>query len=313
MWFQGEIPSKQPLVDTFGNILLWNGDVFYGFNDFPANNHDSDGSFLLNKLQQVDNVEDICAVFEAIKGPSSFIYYHKKLNIVITGKDCFGRHSLLWNYQGESPDLLVVSSVSIDNSFREVPAVQLYAIGFSNDFNVEPVSSRKPYIINKQIPSDDELSWDAGCPEKNNHKKIYQLYRDVWDKELELFETALYESIKARVQCQPPFCKVCAKTCRKKGSNEDECNHSKLAILFSGGLDSTVLAAIADQIWPKEEPIDLLNVAFQSKISSTVKNFEVPDRLTGLQALEELKQLNPNRKWNFIKVCIILGNLIHSF
>lgn len=36
---------------------------------------------------------------------------------------------------------------------------------------------------------------------------------------------------------------------------------------------------------------------------STVKvSFDVPDRLTGLQELEELRRLCPNRTWNFLEI-----------
>jgi len=38
----------------------------------------------------------------------------------------------------------------------------------------------------------------------------------------------------------------------------------KLAILFSGGLDCTVLARMAHNILPLDQPIDLLNVAFEN-------------------------------------------------
>lgn len=30
LWTQGFSPTKQPLTDSYGNILLWNGDVFNG-------------------------------------------------------------------------------------------------------------------------------------------------------------------------------------------------------------------------------------------------------------------------------------------
>ena len=28
LWMQGNAPTRQPLQDSAGNILLWNGDVF---------------------------------------------------------------------------------------------------------------------------------------------------------------------------------------------------------------------------------------------------------------------------------------------
>ena len=292
LWLQGKTPSKQPLIDSLGNILLWNGDIFYGFPDFPSADLTSDGHFLLTKLQLAENIEEICTIFHTIKGPHSFLFYHKKLNVFVMGKDRFGRHSLLWNYRvEESTGLFALSSIAYQSNFQEVPATELYAINLSDELVVTPLSARKSYAINKQLPSDDKLMWGEECGDRNNHSRIYQLYRDVWNYELELFEKTLYEAIKIRAHCQPPFCKLCINSCT------DKCNHSKLAVLFSGGLDSTVLAAMVDQIWPVEETIDLLNVAFPSK-----GNFDVPDRLTGLQGLDELHKLNPGRKWNFVKV-----------
>lgn len=74
-----------------------------------------------------------------------------------------------------------------------------------------------------------------------------------------------------------------------------ECNHASTAILFSGGLDSTVIALFADRYVPKHLPIDLLNVAFHS---------DAPDRETGIVAWKELKKLAPKRKWNFVSIHI---------
>jgi len=104
---------------------------------------------------------------------------------------------------------------------------------------------------------------------------------------------------------------------------------SKLGVLFSGGIDSMVMAALADRCLPAEEPIDLFNVAFANvqpdvdeeknqnqtlddnpataslptksekdgkKRTKGVKGtptptspFMVPDRVTGLAGLEELR------------------------
>ena len=72
-----------------------------------------------------------------------------------------------------------------------------------------------------------------------------------------------------------------------------------IALLFSGGLDCTVLAVLLDKYVPKNQSIDLLNVAFERKFND---DYLTPDRLTGLQSLLELKTLCPNRNWNFLEI-----------
>lgn len=94
-------------------------------------------------------------------------------------------------------------------------------------------------------------------------------------------------------------------------SSED--TNPNVGVLFSGGIDSVILAALAHRCVPKQEAIDLINVAFQqkNKIQQNVKkkyqkalveesdNFDVPDRITGRRALLELPR---DRCWNFIEV-----------
>ncbi|NXC38525.1 ASND1 protein, partial [Penelope pileata] len=118
-----------------------------------------------------------------------------------------------------------------------------------------------------------------------------------------------------------------------------------VAVLFSGGIDSMVVAALADLHVPLEEPIDLLNVAFTTKEAplkkqkGTTKNlinqeiqldlrcgqeshkdldaetgdrsscFDVPDRITGRAGLKELEALNPSRTWNFVEINVTLKEL----
>lgn len=70
---------------------------------------------------------------------------------------------------------------------------------------------------------------------------------------------------------------------------------------------------------PEDEPVDLMNVAFEQKAKSPQKkkgerhktetiatNWNVPDRVTGYTALQELNQ---NRKWNFIEVNVSIKEL----
>lgn len=62
---------------------------------------------------------------------------------------------------------------------------------------------------------------------------------------------------------------------------------SPVLILFSGGVDSTILAALAADVLPVGTPIDLINVCF-----GTIDD-PSPDRLAALDALEELRARNP--------------------
>ena len=82
-------------------------------------------------------------------------------------------------------------------------------------------------------------------------------------------------------------------------------SRSRLAILFSGGVDCMVLAALAHQCFPQNEPIDLLNVAFEnprtsSKLPAT-EIYNVPDRLTARQGLVELMKIY-QREWVLVEI-----------
>jgi asparagine synthetase B (glutamine-hydrolysing) len=74
------------------------------------------------------------------------------------------------------------------------------------------------------------------------------------------------------------------------------CDHTKVGVLFSGGLDSTVLAYLAAEVMESSSSscssltsIDLLNVAF-SKNGSSSSCSSVPDRETGLTSWNMLSK-----------------------
>lgn len=87
---------------------------------------------------------------------------------------------------------------------------------------------------------------------------------------------------------------------------------SKVAILFSGGVDSAVITALVDKCLPSHKSVDLINVAFERNVQQKNRKpdeeekWNVPDRQTGLLALQEL---NPERKWNFVMVNISIAEL----
>lgn len=95
-------------------------------------------------------------------------------------------------------------------------------------------------------------------------------------------------------------------------ADESSPTPARLAILFSGGLDCTVLARLSHGLLSTSEPIDLLNVAFQNprihKGSNTdAQAFDAalescPDRITGRASFAELCQVCPERQWRFVAI-----------
>lgn len=88
-------------------------------------------------------------------------------------------------------------------------------------------------------------------------------------------------------------------------------HHTHVAILFSGGLDCSVMARMVHDILHQDESIDLLNVAFQNpRIHQQIDNdggaispYELcPDRVTGRASFAELQRVCPSRKWRFVEI-----------
>lgn len=158
----------------------------------------------------------------------------------------------------------------------------------------------------------------------------------VFVEQIEDFISKLDESVKSRVSNIPS---------NDVDTRPRERLAARLGILFSGGIDCSVIAYLADRHIPRGEPIDLLNVAFENPraLSGPQKNaiqearaqrkrnkkerkegtsiippedqspvafeeplktgiYDVPDRLTGLEEVEELRRLCPDRQWNFVCV-----------
>lgn len=85
---------------------------------------------------------------------------------------------------------------------------------------------------------------------------------------------------------------------------------ARVAVLFSGGLDCTVLARMLSDIIPPPQAIDLLNVAFENpRVASHNQGLDhdalyelCPDRITGRKSFEELTAVCKDRLWRFVTV-----------
>ena len=157
------------------------------------------------------------------------------------------------------------------------------------------------------------------------------------------FTDILLQSVRTRIECQSTLCGNCIQEriscdeevkdpelssgnsqnvtdCDRTGGTlnfpTEPCGHARVAVLYSGGIDSLVIASLADKCVPAGEPIDLINVAFEQegKLNKSAKKkvsaashcdnepvdlYDVPDRQTAEQGL---KVLNQHREWRFVKV-----------
>jgi asparagine synthetase B (glutamine-hydrolysing) len=92
-------------------------------------------------------------------------------------------------------------------------------------------------------------------------------------------------------------------------SSSPTTNHeTRVAVLFSGGLDCTILARMCHDLLPLSETIDLLNVAFENprihaNLAAGMSPYELcPDRITGRSSFAELLQVCPGRRWQFVEI-----------
>lgn len=104
---------------------------------------------------------------------------------------------------------------------------------------------------------------------------------------------------------------------------------ARIALLFSGGLDCTVLACLIHNVLPEEQEVDLLNVAFENprviRAAAAAASTQTcptasspyslcPDRITGLASHAELLGTCPGRKWRFVTIDVTFAELqAHRF
>ncbi|KAI0670083.1 asparagine synthase-domain-containing protein [Trametes maxima] len=319
---RGDVFIKQPHTDDCGNVLCWNGEVFEGL---QVSVEENDGTKLLGRLQHAKTPQDISRIFGEIEGPYAFLFYHSPSHTLYFARDPLGRRSLLVHYPDEARPYFLLTSVSVgqcsEYTLDEVPTEYIHSIDLNRYEASAGVAIRSqiariarscdndalpfahPRSVNKLIPGHG--------PKVESLDHIPPHLTTAVDDLI----AGLDRSVRLRVQNIP----------RRNTPGE-----ARVAVFFSGGIDSTMLAFLADRHVDPDEPIDLLNVAFENPRKIAVKvegnigglpkrekkqkllepldyssvkvSYDVPDRLTGLQEVEELRRLCPKRTWNFLEI-----------
>ena len=237
--------------------------------------------------------EEHTAISEAmgrIHGEFSFILFASSSNCVYYGRDCIGRRSLLVNTSLHG--VVAISSVAVSesdkgfipdgiNDWEEIPPGIVYRLDASTgDVTSIPMVRvvRSEILEMTQIPT--LLSPNNYCPAT---KSI--------DVAADILLTLLSRAVQRRVVQAPP---------PKSQSPLD----ASVAVLFSGGIDSVVLAGLCHRHVPTNQPIDLINVSFYANadLGRNATPPTSPDRQAAILSYHELQLRFPERIWQLIAV-----------
>ena len=247
---RGDQVTPQPLCAK-EIMLFWNGEVFGGLH---VPDEQNDGTVLMDHLNMIEFI-DTSQYFQEVSDLFKKIEGPYAFVLFNTKHQVliYGRDSL-----GRRSLLL-----HNDNTKFCISSVSIKGMGEwkeipSSQFCLFDVNARKNLDV-IEYSKYDPVSFQINHKENPDFKRI-------------LFDLLL-DSVRKRLVSIPKVE-----------------NGSRIAILFSGGLDCSILAALVDKCIPSEESVDLINVAFENQ--RFLRNhpgtavFDVPDRISGRESLK---------------------------
>ena len=227
------------------------------------------------------------------------------------GRDPHGRRSLLWQYKPGDP----TNDGSNDNDEDGGPRSWRLASVMEQEDNTNGVDN--PSIWNEVTPGMvHEYRFSSGAthstsirqhplklqaPSLNVGMEVPDnVSPSMWKASLEL-EHYLREAVRLRV------CVMTTDGTEANSSQQQHEHQQSVAVLFSGGIDSVVLAALVLQVLPPNVPLRLWNVSFvdevqakptgdNSSMHTTATTTQSQDCRAAQASYEELLALFPDRQ-----------------
>ena len=301
---RGSASVPQPV--TVGTLCVaFNGEIFGG----PLASTRGDTSELAAALAAALDTAPwsadaaaaaVCAVAAKIIGPFSFLAYDASRDVLFAARDAQGRRSLLYSLPSHPSAPFVFSSVAPDDGgaetaldWAEVPPSGVYYLARKESGAAAPT-------VWEQAGEEDG-SWRlALSPWPAGGAASQRLARSLVSESGGAGavdgvaaggpESTLLEALRAAVSVR--VSEKAAALSRAHDASQE--TGARVAVLFSGGLDSAVLAALAADALPDGEPLDLLSICFLDGAS--------PDRAAALDCAAELRASRPSRTFNFISI-----------
>ncbi|KAG9954827.1 hypothetical protein KCU85_g148, partial [Aureobasidium melanogenum] len=302
---RGDHTVVQPVqhTDYPHAFLCWNGEA-WKHDAAPISGNDSEVVFAsisnLLKAEDSDAPDSASKVVQhamnLITGPYAFVYYDPLSDTLFFGRDPLGRRSLMHRVDDNGNFILSTISGSQDQGWDEVEADGIYSLNLKSFYasaqkKERCIPARLPYasspntVISTPSPPESPAS-----PLNTSSPAVAKV------------EALLRDSLRLRISNIPAY-------------SLPSHPSASLAVLFSGGLDCTLLARLSHEILDPAQPIDLLNVAFENPrvhrrpagadSDDSWSPYELcPDRITGRASFAELQAICPDRVWNFVAIDI---------
>ncbi|KAH9884686.1 asparagine synthase-domain-containing protein [Xylariomycetidae sp. FL2044] len=303
---RGDHIAKQPLESpATDSVFCWNGEA-WRIGGATVDGNDGEAIFAkLGDARAEARELDTLDVLRSIEGPFAFVYYDAEGKSLYFGRDRLGRRSLLWHSDADDSSLSFSSIADFPaTGWEEVEADGIYSVdldSFSFDILITDRIVKHPWLPSGSADTVSSIgTFNMSLPQPGHRL-------DFNSPSLSILRHFLTESLKLRVLNipEPPH----------SGSDID----TRIAILFSGGLDCTLLARLAHELLPDNQGIDLINVAFENPRHVAIQKNQphlqtpdvyegCPDRSTGRRAFSELKDTCPDRYWRFIAVNVPFGD-----
>ncbi|XP_055335286.1 asparagine synthetase domain-containing protein 1-like isoform X2 [Paramacrobiotus metropolitanus] len=302
----------QPVTDPNGNILAWNGEIF-GFARPDEMQIDllteSDTLFLSSGL-------DSCA------GDSGKIFaFLRRRSLLWMRTDCDFFLSSIFPVEvakqqqvafdfGEVPfdglfalqcgrnkisvilfpwvNLWTTSGTDFENSelrhFRQHNETVVHFLSSAENSRLSETDGQKD-LCSSLIPDGFKSDTESGA-----NVFEYPLKSEIL-RLVDTFEDLLRKSIYLRICMANDTCQNCC----------ERCEHTKVAVLFSGGIDSFVMTFMTLEALPSGSSLDLLNVAFMED-GKVVDADNAPDRKTGIEGYNLLASKFPQHTIRFVMI-----------
>ncbi|KAL3232554.1 Uncharacterized protein RNJ44_04470 [Nakaseomyces bracarensis] len=267
VWFSSVLSLRQPFT---GQSIRIGEDYILQFNGELYNSEiiDNDTQYIVDLFK--GNAYNVAETIRVLDGEFAFTLYDLKKDIVYFGRDVVGKRSLSYSIDRESGEL-VVTSISGNNPGNRCFFDCVAGVIYVYDKSTKSLDATN--IILKPF----EITTGTDMEMHNSEFLTKELY------------SKLSTAVEKRVNTIHPL----------------HMENSPISVLFSGGLDCSVIVALICECLIKRDlgrvTLELLNVAFENK-RTKMQPSEAPDRQLAIKSAQDLQDKYPSIDIKLVEV-----------